>query len=388
MASMGKIWRHFGLVRVSGDAGDKVLDLQFRHLKKNIPWLYLVMTFDIASCVYAVTDSSSVILRVIIPIIVISAIACRMIWWLRHRNETFESERALKLIKRTAVAATVIGSLCALWSVLAWQSETGNFRYYIPAFMALGAFSTAYCLSPIPRCAILCVLIGVMPICSLLLMSGVIIDFALAMTMLACTLFLIGLVQRQHRNVLHMIDMQIEMHKMAHTDALTGLQNRRAFHEQLDTLLPQSSAGKDVTLALIDLDGFKLINDRYGHLAGDCVLQTVAERLRESVGEFAIVSRIGGDEFAIMFENENPTLCGQLMEAAVKKLELPIDIDGVQVKVGASFGLTSLDGTHYVRPIDLISATDVLLYEKKKHRTGPKLLRDERSLVRSEGKAA
>lgn len=369
MLLMDKIWQYYGLVRLPGEAGDKVLEVQFRHLKKNIPWLYLVMTFDIFSCVYAVTDSSSVMLRVIIPVIVTVGMLGRMLWWLRRRNDVFEAKTALKLMRSMAIVSAIIGVLCAVWSVLAWQWETSSFRYYIPVFMALGAFSTAYCLSLVPRSAILNVSIGVLPICTLLFTSGVMIDFTLGATMIASTLFLIGMVRRQYRHMVQMIDLQLKMHGMAHTDALTGLFNRRAFHEQLEEALDQRHTEHGLTLAMFDLDGFKQINDCHGHLMGDRVLQIVAERLMDSVGEFAKVSRLGGDEFAIVFADQPPMFCNQLVEAAVQKLQKPAAVDGKHLSIGTSFGLSNIDHDDDVQAIALISQTDLLLYEMKKKKS-------------------
>ena len=370
MHVMDKIWQYYGLARLPGEAGDRVLEVQFRHLKKSIPWLYLVMTFDIFSCIYAVTDSSSIILRIVIPIIVSIAMLSRMLLWFRRRNETFDAKSALKLLRSVAIASAIIGSLCALWSVLAWQSETSSFRYYIPAFMALGAFSTAYCLSLVPRSAILNVAIGVVPICTLLFTSGLMIDFALGATMIASTLFLTGLVRRQYRIMVQMIDLQLEMHDMAHTDPLTKLYNRRAFHEQLEQALELRRSEHGITLAMFDLDGFKQINDRYGHLAGDRVLQIAANRLNGIFSEFAKVSRLGGDEFAVLFEGQPPAFCNHLVEAAIQRLQKPTVVRGDHLNVGASFGLTSVDRDDQIQAIALISQTDLLLYQMKKQKSG------------------
>ncbi len=369
MLLMDKIWQCYGLVRLPGEAGDKVLEVQFRHLKKNIPWLYLVMTFDIFSCIYAVTDSSSVMLRVIIPVIVTAGMLGRMLWWLRRRNDVFEAKTALKLMRSMAIVSAIIGVLCAVWSVLAWQWETSSFRYYIPVFMALGAFSTAYCLSLVPRSAILNVSIGVLPICTLLFTSGVMIDFTLGATMIASTLFLIGMVRRQYRHMVQMIDLQLKMHGMAHTDALTGLFNRRAFHEQLEEALDQRPTEHGLTLAMFDLDGFKQINDCHGHLMGDRILQIVAERLKDCVGEFAKVSRLGGDEFAILFADQPPMFCKQLAKAAVQKLQKPAVVDGKHLSIGTSFGISNIDRDDDIQAIALISQTDLLLYDMKKKKS-------------------
>ena len=372
MGFMDKIWHFFGLVRLPGEAGDRILELQYRHLKKNIPWLYLVMIFDILSCIYAVTDSSSIILRVVLPVLVTSILAGRMALWFLRRHRQYEPAEALKLLRSVAVAAAVIGPLCALWSVLAWQWETSSFRYYIPAFLALGAFSTAYCMSLVPRSAILNVLTGVLPISTMLFFSGVMIDFALAATMVASTFFLIGMIQWQFRQTIKMTNLQIEMHQMAHTDTLTGLYNRRAFHEQLDQAIEQLDGDGDITLAMFDLDGFKGINDRYGHLAGDQVLQIAARRLKDSAGEYGQVFRLGGDEFAILFSGPPPIFCNQLAQLAVRELEQPMPVGGKHLDIGASFGLTSVTAEHDIQAIDMISRTDQSLYEMKEQSYGTK----------------
>lgn len=376
MGQTDKLWDLFGLVRQPGDAGDKVLEVQFRALKKGIPWLYLVMVFDIFSCIYAVTDSSSIWLRVIIPIVVTTALIGRMILWVRRRHDIFEPETALKLLRSVAVASAIIGSLCAFWSVLAWQSETSSFRYYIPAFMALGAFSTAYCFSLMPRSAILNVSIGILPICTLLLTSGMMIDIALGATMVASTLFLVGLVRRQHRQMVQMIDLQRKMHDMAHTDALTNLYNRRAFHEQLDNALGQHHSEHGLSLAMFDLDKFKHINDSHGHMTGDQILQITAERLQATIGEFAMISRLGGDEFAALFVDQPPLVCHQLVEAAVQKLQEPVHIDSNQLSIGASYGLKSIGTDDDMQAIELISKTDMSLYEMKIEKSGAKAAAD------------
>lgn len=366
MRAINKIWQYYGLVRTSGEAADKVLELRYRHLKKNIPWLYAVLVLDAFSCVYAVTESSSIILRLILPVIITSAMLGRMLLWFLRRHEPFEAEKALKLLRSAAIFSAIIGSICALWSVFAWQWETSTFRYYIPAFLALGSFSTAYCLSLIPRSAILNLLIGILPISIMLCISGVMINIALAATMIACTIYLIGMIQRQYRQMIEMTDLQIEMHNMAHSDALTGLYNRRAFHEQLDDAVEQQKSEGGLTLALFDLDGFKQVNDRHGHLTGDKVLQIAAERLKHSIGDLGFVSRLGGDEFAVLFKGQPPIFCQQLIELTAQKLQIPAIVDGKEHRISASYGYSSVENEANAQAIALISVTDQKLYVMKK----------------------
>lgn len=88
------------------------------------------------------------------------------------------------------------------------------------------------------------------------------------------------------------------------SDELTGLLSRKAFHEMLDTLLAKAK-GSDapISLAFIDIDNFMHINQEHGHSAGDDVLKSIGEMIRQSCGEDAICSRYGGDEFAVIFPN-------------------------------------------------------------------------------------
>ncbi len=92
-----------------------------------------------------------------------------------------------------------------------------------------------------------------------------------------------------------------EARQLAETDALTGLHNQRYFHDTLRREVSRAQRyGRQVSLLVVDLDDFKAINDRIGHLAGDSVLAKAAERLREAVRTTDVAARIGGDEFAVI----------------------------------------------------------------------------------------
>src|SRR5690606_10608541 len=94
---------------------------------------------------------------------------------------------------------------------------------------------------------------------------------------------------------------------LAYTDPLTGLANRRAFEEQGSWRMGEAArAGRPVMLCFLDLDGFKAVNDRWGHAAGDELLRQVAGRLRGAVREADLIARFAGDEFALLVEGLDP----------------------------------------------------------------------------------
>lgn len=128
---------------------------------------------------------------------------------------------------------------------------------------------------------------------------------------------------------------------LAHHDGLTGLLNRSLFLDRMAEALGQAGrAGLGVALLLIDLDGFKTVNDAMGHPAGDALLSGAGARLARSVRSGDIVARLGGDEFAILVPLTNePERALALAERIVRLLSEPFTIAGQPVSVGASVGI-------------------------------------------------
>jgi len=158
----------------------------------------------------------------------------------------------------------------------------------------------------------------------------------------------------------------------ARHDELTGLPNRRAMLAEIDDTLARIDAGSVDSVALLfcDLNGFKPINDTWGHQAGDSLLQVVAARLTACSRPEDTVGRFGGDEFVI--------LCPGVSEADVQRLRArveevvaaPAEVTGAVVTVGVSVGTAMSDRE---RPVDrdaLVSAADARMYEVKR-RTDP-----------------
>jgi diguanylate cyclase (GGDEF)-like protein/PAS domain S-box-containing protein len=150
--------------------------------------------------------------------------------------------------------------------------------------------------------------------------------------------------------------------RMAHHDPLTGLTNRAHFHERLRMNL---EAGVRAGVLLMDLDGFKDINDRLGHATGDTLLQALAVRLPLVLPRTAVIARLGGDEFAILLTGADAVT--QVTQAAHKILaafNAPFTICGHVLHLGASLG-ASLAPEHGTDPDDLVASADFALYRAK-----------------------
>ncbi len=157
-----------------------------------------------------------------------------------------------------------------------------------------------------------------------------------------------------------------KLYNMANFDALTGLVNRRYFQDQLEINLQHAKRLKDMlALMFIDLDGFKLLNDNFGHQSGDQTLKTVAERLAGSVRDTDIVARMGGDEFTIILPFiKNSQDVAAIAEKIMKHIVLPIKVKSANLFISASIGIAIFPGDAKCAE-ELVQNADAALYRAK-----------------------
>lgn len=156
------------------------------------------------------------------------------------------------------------------------------------------------------------------------------------------------------------------MSALAFYDQLTGLQNRSSFMLSLEQVLGRARRGlHPVACLFIDLDGFKDVNDRYGHQAGDQVLVAVAQVLREAVRGSDLVCRLGGDEFVIVLTSIAAPNDGCVVaEKVLRAIAEPIPVDSGSAQVSASVGI-SFFPEHATDPDGLLHCADQAMYAAK-----------------------
>ncbi|MBP2160632.1 MULTISPECIES: bifunctional diguanylate cyclase/phosphodiesterase [Asticcacaulis] len=166
-----------------------------------------------------------------------------------------------------------------------------------------------------------------------------------------------------------------EASALAHNDALTGLPNRRSFFAELEERL---RVGQPFDLGLVDLDGFKPINDVYGHAAGDAVLVEVGHRLQAACPDDAIIARLGGDEFALILPSRRGKaellalgrqICGSLRQ--------PFHLGGATASLSGSIGVVRA-GSEKASGTQLLERADYALYRAKANARGEIVIFDAR----------
>lgn len=166
-----------------------------------------------------------------------------------------------------------------------------------------------------------------------------------------------------YNGMVELLELRQASEKTARHDDLTGLLSRSAFFEILDRSgKKRTPEDEQPMLILFDLDGFKAINDSYGHAAGDAVLQAVSKRLALFLPETASLGRLGGDEFAAIMEGA-PDELEVTVDAALAALSDPIRVDGRELYVAASAGWTRVDPNED-SPV-LMAQADAAMYRSK-----------------------
>lgn len=172
--------------------------------------------------------------------------------------------------------------------------------------------------------------------------------------------------------------LRIKAQDLAHQDPLTGLPNRRIFFQVFEELVSASGPDRPFALAIIDLDGFKPINDLYGHQTGDHLLVTVGDRLRDLLSGERMLARLGGDEFSILITRPlSDDELQALGRAAIAALQRPFQLDGHELSISASVGFARFPANG--RSVnEIYERADHALYSAKSYSRGDAVIFSDR----------
>ena len=168
-------------------------------------------------------------------------------------------------------------------------------------------------------------------------------------------------------NITQLLKRQQQLEQVANHDFLTGLPNRLFLFVRLGQAMAQATRNRDfLAVCYLDLDGFKTINDAFGHAAGDLLLQEIAMRSQTIVRGNDTVARMGGDEFAILLGDlKHPDDCTNLLERLLKAIQCPVALpSGQTVTVTASIGATLFPDDNGL-PDALLQHADSAMYQAK-----------------------
>lgn len=269
-----------------------------------------------------------------------------------------------KVVRSSTIAAISMLAMLGATAAATYGAGLLNHSLLIPMSLGFGSIAIAHCLYRLYRVAIASLVLGIGPSSVMLIGVGDFEAKMLGVSMISVGLLMMRFVSAQYRQLIDNLCLHRHIHIMANSDALTGLANRRA----VDDFLDRQTANDRLAVALIDLDGFKQINDSHGHAAGDALLAIVAERLTAAFAGPGLVGRLGGDEFIVIFtEAGDDTELDAAATRLLAALCVPAAIGTLQLPLAASLGHARRRGGND-RLADLLKRADEALYAAKGQR--------------------
>ncbi len=358
-----------GLVRTS----EALAREQYRALSNQVPVLYCIVIINCLFMAYAIRGSAGMLLTFSLPAIATPVMLIRLWVWNRRAHNPIEIEisKLRKLLWGNVISATIVALLLGNWAVAIMYSAPKEYFAYVPLFVILSMITCAYCLKALPA-ATFTVMITITTYVSIAMIMtndakliGITANIILVAGLIT---YMVGTEFEQLRHLVDsrsiMVEQRADARRLANRDPLTDMPNRRAF---LDALYAQKRNAPDtpVSVVMIDMNGFKPINDTYGHAAGDLLLVSMGRCLTDVVGKNGMVARLGGDEFAVLFANgEDAEWAYKQAQLMIYEIHKPIMLQQHEIRMGAAFGIAHKSQMPE-EPMELMQNADVALYQAK-----------------------
>jgi diguanylate cyclase (GGDEF)-like protein len=361
-----------GLVRTS----EALAREQYRALSKQIPVLYCVVIINCMFMAYAIRGSVDMLLTFSFPAIAAPMMLIRLFVWRRRAKKNVELDISTirKLLWGNVIATTIVAFLLGNWAVAIMYSAPKEYFAYIPLFVILSMITCVYCLKALPAAAYSVMFTGTSYVAVAMLMTADVKLIAITANIALVAGLIIYMVGSEFEQLRHLVDSRSVMveqradaRRLANRDPLTDMPNRRAF---LDTLFSQKriASNKPVSIVMIDMNGFKPINDTYGHAAGDELLINMGRCLSAVVENTGMVARLGGDEFAVLFTNgEDAEWAYKQAQLMIYEIQKPIMIQQHEIRMGAAFGIAHQSSMPN-DPMELMQDADIALYKAKQNK--------------------
>lgn len=351
---------------------ETLLAEQVRSLSLQAPTMYLFIIANTLVMQVVTATERWQMRSYVVSLLVTAVCAARMIRW-RHISEGPPPTAAqmAALMTATSRTALVIASTLAGWAIHLVFTASASSQYYVPQFAALSIIICAACLMGHPEAGYILIGLGAVPIASALLFTNNAILIGTGVSLLLVAALTFSFIRRQNLQLRRMATAHAQTRReqrkvadLAFSDQLTGLPNRRAFLDRLGAV-GASDERCAIAVAMLDLDGFKAINDTFGHLAGDGLLVAVARRLQALLDPGDLIVRLGGDEFALLLRGvATLDAARQRLLPIAEAFEQPFVVDGKDLMVSTSIGIAH-GGFCDCSVVELIHRADLALYESK-----------------------
>ncbi|GLQ18913.1 putative bifunctional diguanylate cyclase/phosphodiesterase [Maritalea porphyrae] len=373
---MDRIRAFFDLYRVPID-NPEFAQAQLRELAKRMPMIYFitcVSSFGLALTQYQFAPP---ILTIGMPMILTAVCAVRLRYWVKEKHRKYTYREAIVRLRGSVRLAALLGFGFVSWSLSLYPFGDAVAHSHIAFFVVVTIVGVTCCLLYLRAAAMSVATAVLVPFCIHYIATNQLVHISMAFNAMLVVGAVAYAMLTYNNDFARLISGNAKTRKLsndnlklANLDSLTGLPNRRKFFEALES--GYSTEGPtDVTVGLLDIDGFKPINDVYGHIAGDQLLVEVGNRLSKFSGDTVTVARLGGDEFGFLVQPAlDDARAKELGEAICKCISEPIHLAQATVRVSASIGLLSAPVDGSVQANQLFEKADHALYFAKQNSRG------------------
>jgi diguanylate cyclase (GGDEF)-like protein len=362
---------------------------QFDAFSKQIPLLYFILITNTIAVAYTYVPVAPASLSMIVPAVLTAVTGLRTLWWLRQRHVVRSDADILRNLRLTNWIAAPIAAGFTAWSFALYPYGDPFAKSQVAFYMAVTVIGCIFCLMHLRSAALIVTLVVNVPYVLFYFVTGEPTLKAMAINNLLVSGAMVTVLFIYYRDFADLVAnrkslltqqaatqaLSDENFRLANLDSLTELPNRRRFFAELASAFADAERRHvRVAVGIIDLDGFKPINDNYGHSVGDRVLIEAGRRIREVCEGFGPqrveFARLGGDEFGLVVcgDPEDADLA-RLGERIGEQVKLPYQLDTAHTGLSCSIGFALYPDSTTTSEA-LYECADYSLYHAKRHLRG------------------
>lgn len=363
----------------------ELIRAQLEALTRQIPLLYLILIINSIAVATTHLGLAPDAMTIAFPTIFCFASLIRLAYWHYTRHREIGHDEAVSMLRSTVRLSAAIGGAVTFWGINLFRYGGPYQQAQVAFYMAITVVACVFCLMYLRAAALAVTLIVVVPFSVFFLCSENPVFVAIALNLLLVSVAMVVVLLSHYDSFAKRIATQKELiakqaetqrlsdenFRLANIDSLTSMPNRRRFFAELDTIFNKARlANGRFAVGLIDLDGFKAVNDLYGHSTGDRLLIEACERLRSHLPVDVFLARLGGDEFGLVVEGiESREKLMEFGSSFCAILSAPYSLGTSTAEVSASTGFAVYpDSAASVEA--LLEHADYALYHAKSSARG------------------
>jgi diguanylate cyclase (GGDEF)-like protein len=364
----------------------ELLDAQLAAFSRQVPLLYFILSVNSIALAFTHYNVAPISLTVVFPGILVGACAIRCLIWLRRRDRAVEPETAARTLRTTVVLGGILGFAFLSWALSLFPYGDTARHDHVQFFVGITVVSCIFCLMHVRPAALMLTGMVIGPFVIFLLAHGGTVQIAIGLNLLLVTAAMIYILNICSMQFAAMVNGEVETRRLsnenfrlANIDSLTDLPNRRQFFHRLSMLAEQAQTeNRRFVVGVLDLDGFKAVNDLYGHGVGDRVLREAGQRLLTVADDKQFIARLGGDEFGIIVDaGLDPEAVLAVGAKICTVFDAPFSVAGIVAQIGGSVGFALAPEAGTTAELLYERADYALYHAKAKFRGRPVIFSQE-----------